>query len=179
MMRLWRRLRNSLKRSRPGRFHGLVYMSFLPSSPTRVFILRPPRFSPLSVKSKPGLSRRVWFSWQRPKATGRSFAPRLGKVASVVLKSMMPASPRSAAIMAFASYGLPIETSPDSRHSPSSTRWYGKANGTAPLKGLRYFSCFRNCERRTAARVTFSCSRTTISTCSRQHCARYDRCRRG
>jgi hypothetical protein len=82
-------------------------------------------FAP-SIKSKPGLSRRVSFSWQRPRATGRSFAPRLSNAASVVLKSMMLASPRSAAIMAFASYGLPIATLAASRHSPSSIRSWGK-----------------------------------------------------
>ena len=43
-----------------------------------------------------------------------------------VLKSMMLASQQSAAIMAFASCGLPIATLAASRHSPSLIHWWGK-----------------------------------------------------
>src|SRR5215467_4341675 len=48
------------------------------------------------------------------------------KAASVVRKSMMLASLPSAAIMAFASCGLPIATSAASRYSPSLIRSWGK-----------------------------------------------------
>ena len=99
---------------------------FLAIVTIRVFIHRLPRWPPPSIKSKPGLSRRVWFSWQRQKATGRSFAPRLSKAASVVLGSMMLGSPRPAATMEFASCGAPIATSAASRRSQSSIRSWGK-----------------------------------------------------
>src|SRR4029077_1807414 len=65
----------------------------------------------------------------RPKAIGRGFALRLSKDESMVLKSMMLASPRSAAITAFASCGLPIATLAVSRHLPSSIRSWGKVTG--------------------------------------------------
>lgn len=95
-------------------------------------IYSPPTHSPLpSIKSKPGLSRRVWFSWRRLKATGRSFARRLSTGASAVLKSMMLVSPRSAAIMASGSCGLRIGTSAASRHSPLSIRSSGKGRDKA------------------------------------------------
>ena len=68
------------------------------------------------------------------KATGRSFARRLSKAVSAVLKSMMLVSLRSAATMASVSCGLPIVTSAASQHSASSTRSWGK--GREPTEKL-------------------------------------------